>query len=179
MIISMINNLIFVTFALTNLSSEALFQKDQILCIPNIPSETPNIPSPILNTPSQKKIYATPNTPNGYLLCLSWICVISGKYFQRNKIWGNLSFVKITSSSGRDFVLFQTNSVYEFSARNRWKFTSSSGRDFSSSSALILIHLSASCNKTSHGLISLTSLGKWDIEKSRKVVSDHYRRKVV
>ena len=126
-----------------------------------------------------KKIYATPNTPNGYLLCLSWICVVSGKYFQRNKIWGNLSFVKITSSSGRDFVLFQTNSVYEFSARNRWKFTSSSGRDFSSSSALILIHLSASCNKTSHGLISLTSLGKWDIEKSRKVVSDHYRRKVV
>ena len=178
MIISMINNLI------------CHFCTDEF----EFPSTFPEGPNPmytkysigntkytITNTEYTipKKIYATPNTPNGYLLCLSWICVISGKYFQRNKIWGNLSFVKITSSSGRDFVLFQTNSVYEFSARNRWKFTSSSGRDFSSSSALILIHLSASCNKTSHGLISLTSLGKWDIEKSRKVVSDHYRRKVV
>ena len=178
MIISMINNLIFVTFA--------LFQKDQILSyIYQIFHRKNKIYHLQYWIHHPKNIYATPNTPNlqmVILFCLMWICVISGKHFQcidaflRNKMWGNLSFVKITSSTLCYFG--QTFAVHVF-ARNRWKVTSSSGRDFSSSSALILIHLSASCNKTSHGLISLTSLGKWDIEKSRKVVSDHYRRKVV
>ena len=75
MIISMINNLIFVTFALTNLSFQALFQKDQILCIPNIPSETPNIPSPILNTPSpQKNICHTKYTKWLFTLSVVNLC---------------------------------------------------------------------------------------------------------